>query len=129
MLYHLTNLWAIELNKMQLNRAISNRQGKRKIHVANAIHCCITGPNHVETKHRNLNFTCVVFSLLAFGLNGASVSRTGCSLGFTANLPKVKCQIYDKNIFTAVVSVVCKPPTTLIKFELDLPSPYHPSWL
>ena len=29
------------------------------------------------------SLTCVIFSLLAFGFNGASVSRTGCSSGAT----------------------------------------------
>ena len=38
----------------------------------------------IETKPcNNVLFTCVIFSLLAFGLRGASVSRTGCSSGAT----------------------------------------------
>jgi hypothetical protein len=36
-----------------------------------------------EQRERALPHTCVIFSLLALGLSGASVSSTGCSSGAT----------------------------------------------
>ena len=52
------------------------------------------------------NMIWVIFSLLALGLRGASVRRTGCSSGATqSSLLRVWCQIFSHSVLNGVFQV------------------------